>query len=118
MMTVICSSLTEKERHGQERRKRYISRWKSGVIYNHPDVLEAAVIGVPDMKWGEALKAVIVLKPGVQLSGDALQQFCKDRLAAYKVPKSVDFCDSLPHTEVGKVNKVKLKEMIMAGLGN
>jgi fatty-acyl-CoA synthase len=69
---------------------------------------------VPDSQWGEALKAVIVLKPAVRLSAEALQQFCKERLAAYKVPKSVEFRDSLPHTEVGKVNKVKLKEMILA----
>jgi len=88
------------------------------VIYSHPDILEAAVIGVPDSQWGEALKAVIVLKPAVRLSAEALQQFCKERLAAYKVPKSVEFRDSLPHTEVGKVNKVKLKEMILAQAGN
>jgi acyl-CoA synthetase (AMP-forming)/AMP-acid ligase II len=85
------------------------------VIYSHPDVLEAAVIGVHDPQWGEALKAVIVLKPGARLSGEALQQFCKDRLSAYKVPKSVDFVESLPHTEVGKVNKVKVWEMFSAG---
>jgi acyl-CoA synthetase (AMP-forming)/AMP-acid ligase II len=88
------------------------------VIYSHPDILEAAVIGVPDSQWGEALKAVIVLKPAVRLSAEALQQFCKERLAAYKVPKSVEFRDSLPHTEVGKVNKIKLREMILAQAGN
>ncbi|HWH76122.1 MAG TPA: AMP-binding protein [Candidatus Binatus sp.] len=84
------------------------------VIYSHPDILEAAVIGVPDPQWGEALKAVIVVKPGAALRGEDLLQFCKERLSAYKVPKSVEFRDSLPHTEVGKVNKVKLKEMILA----
>jgi acyl-CoA synthetase (AMP-forming)/AMP-acid ligase II len=84
------------------------------VIYCHPDILEAAVIGVPDPQWGEALKAVVVLKPGARLSSDGLQQYCKERLSAYKVPKSVDFVDSLPHTEVGKVNKVKVREMIVA----
>jgi acyl-CoA synthetase (AMP-forming)/AMP-acid ligase II len=85
------------------------------VIYGHGDVLEAAVIGVPDPQWGEALKAVIVLKPGARLSAEALQYFCKARLAAYKVPKSIDFVESLPHTEIGKVNKVKLREMFTAG---
>ena len=85
------------------------------VIYSHPDVLEAAVIGVADPQWGEALKAVIVLKPGARLSGEALQQFCKESLSAYKVPKSVEFVQSLPHTEVGKVNKVKVREMFAAG---
>jgi fatty-acyl-CoA synthase/long-chain acyl-CoA synthetase len=85
------------------------------VIYSHADVLEAAVIGVPDPQWGEALKAVVVLKAGARMTGESLQQFCKERLSAYKVPKSVDFVESLPHTEVGKVNKVKVREMILAG---
>ena len=84
-----------------------------GVIYSHPDVLEAAVIGVPDAQWGEAVKAVLVLKPGSSIRGEELIAFCKARLAPYKVPKSVEICDSLPHTEVGKVNKVKLKEIIL-----
>ena len=84
------------------------------VLYSHPDVLEAAVIGVPDAQWGEALKALIVLKPGAQSSSEALQRFCKARLSDYKVPKSVEFRDCLPHTEVGKVNKVRLREMILS----
>ena len=83
------------------------------VIYSHPDILEAAVVGVPDPQWGEALKAVIVLKPGGKLDSVELLSFCKERLAAYKVPKSVDFVESLPHTEVGKVNKVQVREMIL-----
>jgi acyl-CoA synthetase (AMP-forming)/AMP-acid ligase II len=84
------------------------------VIYDHPDILEAAVIGMPDAQWGEAVKAVAVLKPGAVLNGEELIGFCKERLSAYKVPKSVEFRSALPHTEVGKVNKVKLKEMLLA----
>jgi acyl-CoA synthetase (AMP-forming)/AMP-acid ligase II len=84
------------------------------VLYSHADVLEAAVIGVPDPQWGEAVKAVIVLKPGAAATGAELLSFCKERLAAYKVPKSVDIVDSLPHTEIGKVNKVKVREMILS----
>ena len=87
-----------------------------GVLYQHPEVIEAAVIGVSDHQWGEALKAVVVLKEGSQVSGEALMQFCKEQLASYKVPKSVDIVAALPHTEVGKVNKVKLKERILAGM--
>jgi acyl-CoA synthetase (AMP-forming)/AMP-acid ligase II len=84
------------------------------VIYSHPDVLEAAVIGVPDSQWGEAVKAVAVLKPDSSLDAQELIGFCKERLSAYKVPKSVEFRASLPHTEIGKINKVKLREMIVA----
>ena len=84
------------------------------VIYDHPCILEAAVIGMPDAQWGEAVKAVAVLKPGAVLNGEELIGFCKERLSAYKVPKSVEFRSVLPHTEVGKVNKVKLKEMLLA----
>ena len=87
------------------------------VIYSHPDVLEAAVIGVPNVEWGEAAIAVVVLKTGSLMQAEDLMAFCKARLAAYKVPKSVDFRDSLPHTEVGKVNKVKLKEIILGRVG-
>ena len=61
------------------------------VIYSHPDILEAAVIGVPDRQWGEALKAVIVLKQGAKITEEELQGSCKERLSSYKVPKSVDF---------------------------
>ena len=88
------------------------------VLYGHADVLEAAVIGVPDTQWGEAVKAVVVLKPSSTLQGEELIRFCKERLSSYKVPKSVEIRSALPHTEVGKVNKVKLREMVLAETGS
>jgi long-chain acyl-CoA synthetase len=59
----------------------------------------------------------VVVKPESGLGAEELLAFCKERLSAYKVPKSVEFRSSLPHTEVGKVNKVKLKELILAEIG-
>jgi long-chain acyl-CoA synthetase len=56
----------------------------------------------------------VVIKAGTDLRAEDLLRFCKERLSAYKVPKSVEFRSSLPHTDVGKVNKVKLKEIILA----
>jgi fatty-acyl-CoA synthase len=82
------------------------------VLMGHPAVAEAVVIGVPDDKWGEVGCAVVVRKPNRELSADALIQFLSERLARYKVPKSVVFCDSIPKTAVGKVDKKAVKEVV------
>jgi len=73
------------------------------VIYSHPAVREAAVVGVPDTYRGETVKAVVSLKPGYGLKGTDLILFCKERLAAYKYPRIVEIVDELPKTATGKI---------------
>jgi len=80
------------------------------VIYELPQVAEAAVIGVPDEKWGEVGKAIIVLKSGMQLSAEQVIASCRQKLAKYKIPKSVVFVETLPHTAAGKVLKHELRK--------
>ena len=78
-------------------------------IASHADVLDVAVIGVADAKWVEAVKAVVVLKPGSVLDGELLIGFCKTRIAHYKCPKSVDFVAELPRLPTGKLDKPALR---------
>jgi acyl-CoA synthetase (AMP-forming)/AMP-acid ligase II len=80
------------------------------VLYLHPAVLEAAVFGVPDEKWGEAVRAAVVLKPGRAASPEEIIAFCRENLAAYKTPKQVDFLDQLPKTGSGKISKKTLRD--------
>jgi len=79
------------------------------VLYQHEDILEAAVVGVPDPKWGEAVKAFVVLKEGRSVTSEEIVAFCKERLAGYKSPKSVEFLASLPKTGSGKIYKKGLR---------
>jgi len=82
------------------------------VLYQHPAVHEASVIGVPDEHWGEAVKAVIVLKEGATVSEEEIIQFCKERLAGYKKPRSVEFLGELPKSPQGKILKRAIRESI------
>ncbi|WP_286175954.1 AMP-binding protein [Arthrobacter sp. NEB 688] len=79
------------------------------VIFSHPAVTEVAVIGVPDEKWGETIKALVVLAPGESLSEAELIAWCKDKAAGYKAPTSVEFRDELARTATGKLQKFKLR---------
>jgi long-chain acyl-CoA synthetase len=81
------------------------------VLYTHPAVREAAVIGVPDKYKGEAVKAYIVLKEGAQASAEELIVHCKERVAKYKVPAFIAFAESLPKSAVGKILRRELREM-------
>lgn len=80
------------------------------VITQHPDVLEAAAIGVDDEKTGEAVKVFLVLKAGAELNDEAMHGFCKENLAAYKVPKQYEVRQELPKTNVGKILRRALRE--------
>ena len=82
----------------------------------HPGVYEAAVIPVTDQKWGEVPKAVVVAKPGSKLSEVELIEFCRARLAHYKCPQSIEFCESLPKTATGKVLKRELRKKYQMGI--
>jgi long-chain acyl-CoA synthetase len=73
------------------------------VLYQHPKVLDAVSVGIPDEYRGETIKAYVVLKPGETASGEDIVAFCKEKLAAYKVPKQVEFRDALPKSAIGKV---------------
>jgi long-chain acyl-CoA synthetase len=79
------------------------------MIASHPEVLEVSVIGLPDEKWGEAIKAVVVRRPGSALTEHGLIDYCRERMAHFKCPPSVDFMDVLPKGGTGKVQKTVLR---------
>lgn len=80
------------------------------VFYQHPAVAEVAVIGIPDLVWGEAVKACVVLKAEYQVTEQELTDFCKEHLAGFKRPKSIDFFKELPHTAAGKIMYGELRK--------
>jgi long-chain acyl-CoA synthetase len=81
------------------------------VLYNHPEVLDAVVIGVPDEKWGEKIKAFVQTKKGQrEISADEVISFCRKRLAGYKIPKKIEFVSELPKSPAGKILRRELKD--------
>ena len=78
-------------------------------IFAHPDIADVAVIGIPDDVWGEAIKAVVVKKPGAELDADGVVAFAHERIAGFKCPKSVDFLDALPRNPSGKILRRELR---------
>ena len=84
-------------------------------LYTHPAVLEAAVIGVPSEKWGETIKALVVLREGQTADEAAIIAHCRDHLAHFKCPTSVDFVESLPRTATGKLQKFVLRDRYWSG---
>lgn len=85
------------------------------ILYRHPAVLEAAVIGIPDPYWVERVHAIVVTKKGARTTAEELIAFCKEHIAGYKAPKSVEFVDSLPKNPAGKILKRELREKYWEG---
>jgi acyl-CoA synthetase (AMP-forming)/AMP-acid ligase II len=85
------------------------------VLYEHPAVVEAAVLGAPDPKWGEKVVAVVCVREGHDITAAELVSFCRERIASYKKPRHVVFVDVLPKNASGKVLKRELREQIAEG---
>ena len=80
------------------------------ILIRHPAVQEVAVIGVPDDQWGEAVKAIVVLKPGAKATQQELLDFCKQNGVGFRTPKTVDFINEIPRNPYGKVDKKSLRQ--------
>lgn len=81
------------------------------ILAGHPAILEAAIVGLPDEKWGELVRAFIVRRPGAQLSAEEVVDFLKPKIASFKLPKKIDFLDALPRNPSGKILKTALRKL-------
>lgn len=86
-----------------------------GVLYKHSDVMEVAVIAIPDEKWGEVPKAIIVLHPNADVTDKEISDYCRSEMAHFKAPKAIEFVKELPKTATGKLQKFRLREMYWEG---
>jgi fatty-acyl-CoA synthase len=86
-------------------------------LYAHPQIADVQVIGVPDERYGEELMAWVIPRPGAALSEAEVREFCRGRIAHFKIPRYVKFVDSFPMTVTGKVQKFKMREAAIEELG-
>jgi fatty-acyl-CoA synthase len=86
-------------------------------LYSHPDVADVQVIGVPDERFGEELMAWVIMRRGSQLQPDQLRDFCRGKVAHFKIPRYVKIVDEFPMTVTGKVQKFKMREQAIEDLG-
>ena len=86
-------------------------------LYTHPSVASVEVVGLPDMRLGEVVAAWVRLKPGTAASEEEIQQFCRGKIAHFKVPRWIRFVEEFPMTVTGKVQKFKMRETSVAELG-
>ena len=87
------------------------------LLVTHPDIAQAQVFGLPDARLGEEVAAWIILRPDAALSAAALQHWCRDRIARFKVPRHIRFADDMPLTATGKPQKFKMRDSMCADLG-
>jgi fatty-acyl-CoA synthase len=85
-------------------------------LYSHPAIQDVQVIGVPDEKYGEEVMAWVILKPGAAASAEEIREYCRGKIAHYKIPRFVKFTDSFPMTVTGKIQKFKMRETAIAEL--
>ena len=86
-------------------------------LYTHPEIADAQVIGVPDLKYGEEIMAWIQVADGVELTEDDVLAFCDGKIAHFKVPRYISFVNDFPMTVTGKVRKAEMREKSIADLG-